>query len=59
MQEIATRWRALIDMFTGGDEGLLTGLKTMFEEEGPERASRGAVDAELMQYVGEAIREQL
>ena len=59
MQEIATRWRELIDMFTGGDEGLLTGLKTMFEEEGPERASRGALDAELMQYVGHAIREQL
>jgi MerR family transcriptional regulator, thiopeptide resistance regulator len=59
MQEIATRWRELIDMFTGGDEGILDGLKTMYQEEGPERASRGALDAELMQYVGEAIRLQL
>ena len=59
MQEIATRWRELIDMFTGGDDAILGGLKTMFEEEGPERASRGAIDAELMQYVGQAIAQQM
>jgi MerR family transcriptional regulator, thiopeptide resistance regulator len=59
MQEIATRWRELIDMFTGGDEAILGGLKTMYDEEGPERASRGAIDAELMQYVGQAIALQM
>jgi DNA-binding transcriptional MerR regulator len=59
MQEIATRWRELIDLFTGGDEALLGSLKTMFDEEGPERASRGSIDAELMEYVGQALRLQL
>ncbi len=59
MQQIARRWRELMDMFTGGDPAILEGLKTMYQEEGPERASRGAVDAELMQYVGDAIRLQL
>ena len=59
MQEIATRWRELIDLFTGGDEAILGGLKTMFDEEGPERASRGAIDAELMDYVGRAIALRL
>jgi DNA-binding transcriptional MerR regulator len=59
MQEIATRWRELIDLFTGGDDAILGSLKTMFEEEGPERASRGAIDAELQEYVGRALRLQL
>jgi MerR family transcriptional regulator, thiopeptide resistance regulator len=59
MQEIATRWRELIDLFTGGDEGILGSLKTMFEQEGPERASRGAIDSELQDYVGQALRLQL
>jgi MerR family transcriptional regulator, thiopeptide resistance regulator len=55
MQQIATRWRELIQAFTGGDEALLGSLKTMYEQEGPERASRGAIDPGLMQYVGEAL----
>jgi MerR family transcriptional regulator, thiopeptide resistance regulator len=59
MQDIATRWRELIDLFTGGDEAILGGLKTMFQEEGPEKASRGALDSELMAYVGEAIAKQV
>ena len=59
MQEIATRWRELIELFTGGDEAILNGLKAMYREEGPEKASRGAVDSELMAYVGRAIELQL
>ncbi|HYZ80662.1 MAG TPA: TipAS antibiotic-recognition domain-containing protein, partial [Solirubrobacteraceae bacterium] len=58
MQEIATRWRELIELFSDGDEAILNGLKTMYQEEGPEKASRGAIDAELMAYVGEAIAKQ-
>ena len=42
MQEIATKWRELIELFTGGDEGILGGLKTMFQEEGPERRRAAA-----------------
>jgi DNA-binding transcriptional MerR regulator len=56
MQEVARRWTELIELFTQGDPEILDSLKTMYEEEGPERASRGQVDADLMRYVGEAIR---
>jgi MerR family transcriptional regulator, thiopeptide resistance regulator len=59
MQAVATKWRELIELFTGGDEALLGSLKTMFQEEGPERASQGQLDAGLMEYVGQAIRLQL
>lgn len=56
MRAIAARWMELIEAFTGGDESIRQGLTTMYEQEGPERASRGAVDPELMRYVGEAMR---
>jgi DNA-binding transcriptional MerR regulator len=55
MLELARRWQALIRQFTGGDEGILRSLKTMYREEGPEAASRGIVDPELMTYVGRSI----
>jgi DNA-binding transcriptional MerR regulator len=56
MLDVARRWRGLIEQFTGGDEGIRGGLVELFREHGPERATRGAVDAELMAYVGEAMR---
>jgi MerR family transcriptional regulator, thiopeptide resistance regulator len=55
MQEIARRWIELIELFTGGDEQILNGLKTMMNEEGPEKATRGAVDPKLQANVSEAI----
>ena len=55
MLELARRWRALIEQFTGGDEGIRQSLATMYREEGVENASRGMVDPELMQYMGEAL----
>jgi DNA-binding transcriptional MerR regulator len=56
MQEVARRWKELIELFTQGDPELLDSLKTMYQQEGPERASQGQLDAGLMQYVGEALR---
>jgi MerR family transcriptional regulator, thiopeptide resistance regulator len=55
MQALAARWRALIEQFTGGDEGIRQSLQRMYQEQGPQAASHGTVDAELMQYVGEAL----
>lgn len=55
MLELARQWRGLIEQFTGGDEGLRRSLQTMYREEGPQTASRGMVDAELMRYVGRAL----
>jgi DNA-binding transcriptional MerR regulator len=54
MQAIAARWRELITAFTGGDPGIKASLNRMYSEEGPERASRGMVSPELMEYVGRA-----
>ena len=56
MQELAGRWVALIERFTGGDPGIAASLKTMYASEGPAKASRGAVSSELMAYAGEAVR---
>jgi DNA-binding transcriptional MerR regulator len=55
MQEIAQRWRALIEQFTGGDPGTRESLGRMYREEGVERASRGAVSSDLGAYVGRAL----
>jgi DNA-binding transcriptional MerR regulator len=55
MLELAARWRGLIEQFTGGDDGIRQSLQRMYEEQGPETASRGMVDPELMQYLGEAL----
>ena len=55
LQPLVDRWLALIQAFTGGDPGIAASLKRMYAEEGPEKASRGAVNAEVMEYAGRAI----
>ena len=55
MQELAARWTGLIEQFTGGDPAIFESLKTMYEQEGPETASRGMVDRDLMAYAQQAI----
>lgn len=55
MLELARRWRDLIERFTGGDQGIRESLTRMYRERGSEAASRGMVDPELMQYVGQAL----
>jgi MerR family transcriptional regulator, thiopeptide resistance regulator len=55
MLALARRWRQLIEEFTAGDEGLHQSLTTMYREQGPQAASRGMVDSELMQYVGQTL----
>ncbi|MDQ6873709.1 MAG: TipAS antibiotic-recognition domain-containing protein [Actinomycetota bacterium] len=55
VQELAGRWQGLIEQFTGGDPGVRASLGRMYAEEGVESASRGAVDSELMEYVGRAL----
>jgi hypothetical protein len=55
MRELAGRWQELVGQFTGGDEGLHRSLSEMYEQEGAERAPRGAFDEDLMQYIRQAI----
>jgi TipAS antibiotic-recognition domain len=52
---LVERWNALIEQFTGGDPGIRASLQTLYETEGPERASHGAVDAETMAYAKRAM----
>lgn len=54
VQALAARSRELIEAFTGGDPGIAASLKNMYEQEGVERASRGFVNPELMEYLHRA-----
>ena len=56
VQALARRWRSLIEEFTGGDPGIQQSLNQMYQQEGAEVASRGAVDAALMEYMGRAMQ---
>src|SRR3954462_8971342 len=52
---LADRWAALVAQFTGGDAGIHDSLNRMYETEGVERASRGAVSPDLFAWMGEAV----
>jgi hypothetical protein len=54
-RELADRWAALVARFTGGDARIHASLNSMYETEGVERASRGAVSPELFAWMGEAV----
>ena len=54
-QALVARWEDLISQFTGGDPGIRQSLQKMYETEGPEQASRGMVDPELMAFMGSAM----
>jgi DNA-binding transcriptional MerR regulator len=51
VQALADRWEALIAAFTGGDPGTRASLQRLYDEQGPETASRGMVDTEAMAYM--------
>jgi DNA-binding transcriptional MerR regulator len=53
--ELARRWHELIEQFTGGDEGIRQSLQRMYREQGAQTASRGMVDPQLLEYVGQAL----
>jgi MerR family transcriptional regulator, thiopeptide resistance regulator len=54
-QALGRRAAELIEMFTGGDEGIRASLQRMYEQEGPEKASRGMGSREDFEYMN-AIR---
>ena len=55
VQQLAARSQELIEQFTGGDPGIRQSLQNMYEGEDPEKASRGAANAEVMAYMGRAM----
>ena len=58
MNELADRWRALIEQFTGADDGIRQSLGQMYREQGAQTASRGMVDPALMEYMGRVLAHQ-
>lgn len=54
VQELARRSQALIQEFTGGDAGIERSLNQMYQQEGAEVASRGAMDSAVMEYISRA-----
>ena len=53
LRPLAERGQELVAMFTGGDPGITSSLKQMWENEDPEKVSHGMVDAEVWAYYGE------
>ena len=53
LRPIGARSRELLEMFTGGNPGIEKSLKTMYETEGPEKASRGMADPAVFAYLAE------
>jgi DNA-binding transcriptional MerR regulator len=58
VQAVVVRWEDLISQFTGGDPGIRQSLQNMYEKEGPDKASRGMVDPELMAWMGQAMESR-
>ena len=55
LRPLVERWTRLIEAFTGGDPGIGASLQKMYDSEGPQAASRGMVNPDVMAYMGEAI----
>jgi MerR family transcriptional regulator, thiopeptide resistance regulator len=55
VQALMERWQSLIQAFTGGDPGITASLNRMYEQEGAEQASRGALSPGLQEYVAKAM----
>ncbi len=54
VQALVTKMDELIQAFTGGDPGIKASLSKMYKDEGAEKASQGAMDKALFEYVGRA-----
>ncbi len=55
VQRLAERAWGLVSEFTGGDPGIANSLKTMYEQEGPTKASRNMIDPEVGAYLSKAM----
>jgi DNA-binding transcriptional MerR regulator len=58
-QAVGDRAAELIQMFTGGDPGITASLRKMYEQEDPQRLTRGMGSPEDMAYMGEIRKAKL
>jgi hypothetical protein len=58
VQRCAAKARELLAAFTGGDPAMYASLQRMYETEGPEKASRGAMSADTAEYMQRAMAVQ-
>jgi DNA-binding transcriptional MerR regulator len=56
LRPLVDRWNALIEAFTGGDPATRASLERIYEENDPEKVSRGAMNAATMAYAHRAIQ---
>lgn len=54
VQRLASRWKELVEAFSGGDPGIESSLAKMYREE-PGAAAKQGLDPGLFQYVGAAL----
>jgi hypothetical protein len=50
-QALRARHEQLIEAFTGGNPEIRASLQRMYDEQGPEKASRGMIKPELAEYL--------
>lgn len=55
VKALARRWLELVEAFTGGDDGIRRSLNTMYQQEGAEAVTHGAVDSAMSEYIGRAM----
>jgi MerR family transcriptional regulator, thiopeptide resistance regulator len=54
VQQLAARWRALVQEFSGGNRGIEKSVATMYRNE-PDVQQRMGLDAEIFDYIGKAM----
>lgn len=53
VQQLAKRWKELIDMYTGGDPGIVQSLQQRYNE--PSYAAQFGLDQAIFEYIGKAM----
>ncbi len=54
VQQLAKRWKELVNMFTGGDSGITRSAERYYAEN-PDKAAESGIDKELWQYISRAM----
>ncbi len=56
VQKLADRWQSLLKLFTGEDPSMTESLGRMYQSEGAASASKGMIDQEVFEFIGQAFK---